>query len=258
MASASGTRLTIVGVGAHMDDCWLGFGATALKALKRGHRVVFVTAISNPRHLPYLAGRDTEIAEFLSQQSREVGIEYVRLGHDYMRLDHTPALVEQVAKVLAEHKADIVFCHDPNESNQDHVALGQATMVAARHTECFLPPAALHEPREIYRFTTGWQSYGFVPNVCVDVSDTLFDMLPYASSFDVLYAKGRWPTKHTTVTDHVSQNGRTIELTGHSQFKYAQAVMTAAGHGYAEGFISVRQPFLGSLLARACGYGAGA
>ena len=69
MADDKSKPLHILGVGAHLDDCWLGFGGTALKALRRGHRVTFVVAITNFRKLPYLAGRDAEIMAFLDKQA---------------------------------------------------------------------------------------------------------------------------------------------------------------------------------------------
>jgi len=244
---------TIVGIGAHMDDCWLGFGATALKALRRGHRVVFVTAVSNPRHLSYLAGRDAEIAAFRRRQSEAVGIRYVDLGHDYMRLVNAPPLVEQVAAVLAGLDADILFCHDDNERNQDHVALGAASTIAAQHMGCFMP-LGRGEPRmpaEIYRYTTGWQSMGFAPDVFVDCTDTMFDALDVCSSYDQLYAGEGAPVTHSTVTDHAACKGRTVELTSHSRFKFAQAVVNGGGWSYAEAFRKVGAAFVGSRLGRA-------
>jgi LmbE family N-acetylglucosaminyl deacetylase len=239
MAQDSTKPLHLVGIGAHLDDCWLGFGGTALKARRKGHRVTFIIAITNFRYLEYLAGRDQEIMAFLNKQTESTGIEYVLLKHDYMRLVNTPELINELVQVLVKLKPDIVFCHDENECNQDHVALGAASHIAVNHAGCFLPIA--DQPKyltgEIYQYSTGWQSMGFQPDTYVDVTDTFFDVLRVCSSVDELYASGKYPTKQLTVIDH-TQEEKSIALTGHSRFKYGQGIVSGNGHGYAEAFKS--------------------
>jgi LmbE family N-acetylglucosaminyl deacetylase len=237
MADEKNKPLHIVGIGAHLDDCWLGFGGTALKALRRGHRVTFVVAVTNFRKLGYLAGRDAEIMAFLDKQSKDTGVEFVYLKHDYMRLQNTPELIDELVQILVKLKPDIVFQHDENECNQDHVALGAASHIAVQHAACFLPVEI--QPNyltgEIYQYTTGWQSHGFDPDTYVDITDTVFDVMDICSSVDKLYAQGKYPTKAMTVTDHNADN-KTIELTGHSRFKFAQCMVFGNGGGYAEAY----------------------
>ena len=79
--------------------------------------------------------------------------------------DATKEGVMNAIKQLSAVKPDVLFCHDPNESNEDHNQLGKASIIAASHTECFTGPD--EEPRycrEIYKYTTGWQSQGFTPD----------------------------------------------------------------------------------------------
>lgn len=231
---------SILGIGAHIDDCWLGCGATALKALKRGHKVTFITAVTNFRRWPVLAGRDAEAHAHLDKLTRESGIDIIRLGHDYMRLQNTPALVEQLTQQLIALRPDILFYHDPNESNQDHNALGDACRIAAVHGECFTPEGQTPGfVGELYRYTTGWQSEGFSPDTIIDVSDTIFEALRYCSSFDELYANGKHPSKQITAIDHLMDNA-TVDLTSHSRFKFAQSILFSGSNGYAEAFKSYR------------------
>ena len=239
MADEKPKPFHLVGIGAHLDDCWLGFGGTALKALRRGHRVTFIVAVTNFRKLEYLAGRDAEIMAFLGKQSKDTGVEFVYLKHDYMRLQNTPELIDELVQILVKLKPDIVFAHDENECNQDHVALGAATHIAVQHAGCFLPHdiQPLYLTGEIYQYTTGWQSGGFVPDTYVDVTETVFDVMNICSSVDILYAQGKYPTKQLTITDHTADN-KSIELTGHSRFKFAQCMVFGNGHGYAEAFKS--------------------
>jgi N-acetylglucosamine malate deacetylase 1 len=241
-------KLTILGIGAHMDDCWLGFGGTALKAVGRGHTVTFATFVTEYRKLWYVAGRGDEIKAFHQKQTETTGIRHIGYKHDYMRLQNTPELVDQVSQLLAEVKPDILFWHDPNETNEDHVALGKACLVASQHAECFVAAnGTMKLPSETYQYTTGWQSNGFCPDILVDVSETINQTLRISSSYDELYANGRWPTKQMVVSDP-ALNNEPVELTAHSRFKFGQAITTGRGGGYAEGFRSFNPRMLANRL----------
>lgn len=242
MAHDEKKPLHLVGIGAHLDDCWLGFGGTALKARRAGHRVTFIVAVTNFRYLEYLAGRDAEIKAFLKQQTDSTGVEFVLLNHDYMRLVNSPELINELVQILAKLKPDIVFSHDENECNQDHVALGAASHVAVQHAGCFLPHD--HEPKymtgEIYQYSTGWQSLGFEPDMHVDVTETFFEAMRICSSVDELYVAGKYPARQLTVVDHTAGDTNVV-LTGHSRFKFAQGILAGGGHGYAEAFKAYTQ-----------------
>lgn len=221
-----------------MDDCWLGMGGTALKALRKGHKVTMVTAVSNYRKLPFLRGRDAEIKEKLQLHNDKLGVRTIELGCDYMRLHNDPELVDRISRIVFEVQPDIVFGHAEDESNYDHTALGEATRVAATHGECFLNPGETWQYRwgaEVYQYTTGWQARDFRPDTYVDVSDTIFDALAACNFYDELYAQGQWPTKSLTFTDH-TLDGRGMTLTSHARFKFAQSIAFSSGGGYAEAF----------------------
>jgi LmbE family N-acetylglucosaminyl deacetylase len=229
--------LSIVAIGAHMDDCWLGAGATCLKAARKGHRVTFVTAINSYRYWPTTRGREEEIRPKLDALCRKNGIALIKLGHDYMRLVNTPELVGELSGVLAGLDADILFSHAEDEDNQDHTALGAASRIAALHGECFADDSGdIKWPREVYQYTTGWQAKAFHPDTFVDVTDTIFDALAICNNFDDIYAHGRYPTRRLTITDH-TQGDRTLSLTDHARFKFAQSIAFGTGC-YAEGFVA--------------------
>jgi len=228
--------LSVIAIGAHMDDCWLGAGATCLKAARLGHRVTFVTAVSSYRYFSPVRGREAELHPLLQELCRANGIGHIQLGHDYMRLVNTPALVDEIAQVLRTLSGDILFCHAEDEDNQDHTALGAASRIAALHGECFTDSGGVTWPREVYQYTTGWQAKAFHPDTFVDVTDTIFDALAICNSFDEIYAHGRYPTRRLTITDH-TQGDRTLSLTDHTRFKFAQSIAFGTGC-YAEGFVA--------------------
>ncbi len=245
-------KLSIVAVGAHMDDCWLGMGGVALKAVRAGHRVTMVQAVSQYGAWPVVAGREAEIKPPVQQLADDAGIGLILLGHDYLRLQNNPALVDELAGVLDELKPDILFCHWEDDNNQDHVALGEASRIAAIHGACFLPhpPSVFHVPAEIYRYRVDCQARNFAPDIFTDVTDVLYDLLERCALFDRIYAR-HIPSavRHFSVVDH-RQEDREVELSWHTEQKFASCLLNGyeCGARFAEGFRVYKGAAAGSSL----------
>jgi len=228
--------LSVVGVGAHMDDCYLGMGGAAIRAARRGHRVAFVQAVSTYGAWPIVAGREAEIKPALQKLADRAGISLVTLGHDYERLENGAALVSELAYVFAELKPDILFCHHPVDTNQDHVALGLAAPVAAMHGACFIG-SEYRGPREIYRFTTGMQTLDFMPNVYLDIGTTIGEVLGILCAIDTVYAKSSSASPVLVTVADANLGAQAIGLTTHALDKFAICVTNGfrGGVRYAEG-----------------------
>lgn len=251
MTTPPAHKLSILAIGAHLDDCWLGMGGVALKAARRGHRVTMVQAVSTYGAWPVVAGRGAEIKPRLQKIADDAGVKLVTLGYDYMRLEQNPALIERLTREVAQAEADILFCHWEDDSNQDHAALGTASRVAAMHAPCFLSPdATVKLPRQILYYPTDSQTKNFLPDTFVDIGDVLFDLLELCAGLDELYAKSPRMSnvlRRATVTDHQAQD-RTVALTMHTEEKYASSIVNGrhCGARYAEGFRSYRHCPVGS------------
>ncbi len=248
MAHKETRPLSIVAVGAHMDDCYLGMGGAAIRAARRGHRVTFVQAVSTYGSWPTVTGREAEIKPILQELATRAGISLVPLGHDYERLENGPALVSELAGVFAELEPDVLFCHHPFDTNQDHVVLGQATPVAAMHGACFVGPK-YRGPREIYRYTTGMQTLDFTPTAYLDISDVMPDVLGILGAIDAIYAKSSRPPVNITVSDP-KLGEQAIGLTTHALDKFAMCVTNGfrSGASYAEGYAAYPYPRAGAAL----------
>src|SRR5579862_1936758 len=133
--------LSIVAVGAHLDDYWYGMGGTLLKAARRGHRVTLIQAVSTYCSWPVVRGRDAEIKPLLQNISESTGVNLITLGHDYLRLESRTELITQLSAALAKAEPDVVFCPWEEDHNQDHVAVGGAARIAALHGYDFLDPS---------------------------------------------------------------------------------------------------------------------
>ncbi len=90
MAKTNTNPLSIVAIGAHMDDCWLGMGGVALRAVRNGHRVTMIQAVSRYGAWPVVAGRGKEIKPVVQKLADDAGVSLVTLGHDYLRLENNP------------------------------------------------------------------------------------------------------------------------------------------------------------------------
>ena len=246
--SGMSEKLSIVAIGAHMDDCWLGMGATAIKAARHGHHVTMVQAVSTYGAWPTVAGRGAEVKALTQRVATQHGIRLLTLGYDYMRVENTPATLARLADVVTELRPDVLFCHWEDDSNQDHVALGAAARIAAMHSSCFRPPEEgpkAKYTREILRFETDSQTRNFVPDTFVDVTDELYDALEVAGLFADLYARtppGTGPHRRVSLIDHERQERR-VSLVHYTEEKLAHAILCGLESGcrYAEGFRSYRR-----------------
>lgn len=256
MATKADAPLSIVAVGAHMDDCWLGMGATALKAARRGHKVTMVQAVSQYGSWPTVNGRGKEVKALTEKVAADNGIGLVTLGYDYMRIENTPPTIGRLVEVIKDLRPDILFCHWEDDSNQDHVALGAATRIAAMHQACFQPPEeadSLKDVRGLFQFEIDFQTHNFMPDTFVDVGDELHDVIEITNQFADLYASkppGTGP-RHVSLTDH-RRAGRQVGMVPYTEEKYAHAVLYGIRTGcrYAEGFHSYFPGYGGLCGAR--------
>lgn len=247
--------LSIVAIAAHLDDCWLGMGGTALKAVRKGHRVTMIQGVSTYGAWPPVAGRGEEIKPRIQKLADQEGIKLVTLGYDYMRMENKPSLVDQISQVLVDvGGANIFFCHWENESNQDHVALGAASRIAAMHANCFKAPKLLSGklPREIYQFRIDRQTKHFIPDTYVNIGDVVFDLLEICTICEDIMFKDAMKSPWLTVTDHLQEN-RSIRMTKLSEEKFAHTLIDGANCNtrYAEGYKSyLSRPIASQLLAQ--------
>jgi LmbE family N-acetylglucosaminyl deacetylase len=255
MTEQSSEPLSLVAIGAHMDDCWLGMGATALKAARRGHKVTLVQAVSTYGAWPTVAGRGAEVKELTERVAAQNGIRLITLGYDYMRIENNPATLARLAAVIAGLRPDVLFNHWEDDSNQDHCALGAAARIATMHLSCFRPPEeapTAQYTRQIFRFEVDHQTRNFTPDTFVNVTEELYDALEICALFADLYARtapGTGDHRRLSVMDHRCGD-RKVSLVPYTEEKLAHAILfgTRSGCRYAEGFRSYKNDHVGRQL----------
>jgi len=251
--SKTANPLSIVAVGAHLDDYWYGMGGTLLKAARRGHRVTLVQAISKYCAWPVVRGREAEIKPHIEHISETTGIRVITLGHDYQRIENRPEFIGQMADAIATAEPDILFCPWEEDHNQDHVVVGSAARLAGTHGNSYInSEKEMKLPRQILQYSLDANARNFRADTFVDTEAVVYDLLELSSVFDQIYSKHpMWPDalRRLTVTDHY-QKDRTTTFTRQNEYMFAMSIVRGVQSGarYAEGFTAYKTCTAGENL----------
>lgn len=164
---------TILGIGAHYDDCVFGIPGVLLKAVRKNYRVVILSLIGDYSNWKPAWGREREIVEGTVRICSEYGAEVRFLDFAEMRYDAGEANKRKVAAAIADIQPDVAFMLWPHDTHTDHEVASQLSKFALRHGDRLLPrDQKFKRPGRTYLFDNGPRhTIGFEPNTFVDVSD---------------------------------------------------------------------------------------
>jgi LmbE family N-acetylglucosaminyl deacetylase len=164
---------TILGIGAHYDDCVFGISGMMLKAIRKNHRVVILSLIGDYSNWKPVAGRDRELVPASIELAKQYGVEMRFLSFASMQYDVTDANKRAVAEAIAEIGPDIAFLLWPHDSHTDHEVASQLAKTALRHGDRLLPAGSgFKTAQRIYQYDNGPRhTLGFDPDTFVDVTD---------------------------------------------------------------------------------------
>jgi len=149
-------KMNILGIGAHPDDIEFGCGGTLIKYVDRGHVLYLLVMTGGELGAP-IATRTEEQLESKSI----LGAERIFWGgYEDTQLVVNQDVISKIEDVIADVRPDLIFCHFPDDTHQDHRHLAQTTVSATRYIRNVL-------------FYEGPTTQNFKPNVFVDISDTL-------------------------------------------------------------------------------------
>jgi LmbE family N-acetylglucosaminyl deacetylase len=164
---------TILGIGAHYDDCIFGISGTLLKAVRKNHRVVILSLIGDYTNWPPAQGREKEIVQGTIDISKEYGAEFRFLDFAGSKYEVTEATKRAVAEALAKIEPDVAFHLWPHDSHSDHEVAAQLAKVALQHGDRLLPRGArFKRPSRTFLYDNGPRhTIGFEPDTFVDITD---------------------------------------------------------------------------------------
>jgi len=133
-------RQVVLAVGAHPDDVEIGVGGLLSLHHAQGDQVAIVTLSRGAR-----GGLSTVREEESRAAARLVDAQLMLGDLEDTRIPVSDPTVSTIQRVIADVEADIVYVHSLNDLHQDHRAVHQATMVAARRVAtvaCYQSPSA--------------------------------------------------------------------------------------------------------------------
>lgn len=163
---------TILGIGAHFDDCAYGIPGILLNAVRKNHRVVILSLIGDYSNWNAVKGREREITDGTNAICKDYGVEHRFLDFASMKYDVNVSTKQAVAEAVAQTKPDVAFMLWPHDRHADHEVASQLSKIALRHGGQLVPPGRHHHPQQIYLYDNGPRhTIGFEPNTFVDVTD---------------------------------------------------------------------------------------
>ncbi len=164
---------TILGIGAHYDDCVFGIPGILLKALRKHHRVVVLSLIGDYSNWKPVKGREREIVDGTIRLGKEYGVEMRFLEFAEMKIAVTEATTKLVADAVADIAPDIAFTLWPNDRHPDHEMAARLAKIALGFADRVIAPERKFVPAQrVYQFDNGPRhTIGFEPDTFIDVSD---------------------------------------------------------------------------------------
>lgn len=178
--------MNIVVIGAHPDDCEAYAGGCAVKWLRAGHRVLFVSLTNGD------AGHHAMGGAVLARRRRQEALESARRsGVEVLILDHHDgelmpelAIRREVIRIIRRHQANIVISHHPEDYHPDHrytsTLVQDASFMVTVPNCCSDVEPLRHNPYFFYLMHARPSALTLTPHIAVaidDVIDLKYDML---------------------------------------------------------------------------------
>lgn len=150
--------MNIIVFNPHPDDAEVLMGGTIARYTQKGHSVLIVVVT-----IPNQKEKRIEESE---KAAAILGARMSVLDLDPYELVFNRRLVEVFDEVIKDFPPDIIYTSWIHDSHQDHVAVSEVTIAAARKNDCSL---YMYEQA----LPSGLTPYGFRAQVFVDISDTM-------------------------------------------------------------------------------------
>ncbi|HPF50043.1 MAG TPA: PIG-L family deacetylase [Draconibacterium sp.] len=184
---AQDSKLNIVVIGAHPDDCDLDAGGTAIQFAQMGHNVLFVSLTNGDAgHFSKGGGALAKIRTAEAQEAgKRFGVTYKVLDNHDAELMPTLELRKQVIRLIRSWNADVVISPRPYDYHPDHrntgIVVQDAAFLVTVPNVAPDVPALKVNPVFLYSQDGFQKPNPFQPDIAVDIS-AVYDKKIYAAS----------------------------------------------------------------------------
>ena len=170
--------MKILMIGAHPDDCELNCAGLALKYVRDGHQVRFLSMCDGSGGHHEL--NRNEIAARRWEESRKVA-EYLGVEYDVWNIPDCELMADletrgRLVRYIREYAPDVVFGHRTNDYHADHrnagILLQDASYLLIVPNYC-KEVAALEKMPVIIHYEDEFMNPPFVPDAVIDVEDEM-------------------------------------------------------------------------------------
>lgn len=224
-------KLTILAVGAHMDDVETGMGSVLISAVDAGHRVVVLVTVSDYKTWKPTIGREEECKADQLALAKKFGYEKRFLDYAYHHFEANNESKKRIADIYNELRPDIVFTQNIDDHWPDHAATGIATKDAVLFAHGYTDDkAAPRCPRVLAYSAAPNQTIRFEPDFFVDATPVMSRYMELVAGADQCLS-GIPATEQIAYEATNLKTKETLRMTHHGWQRYCQCVLWGAQNG---------------------------
>lgn len=165
----------ILVIAAHPDDEVLGCGGIIKKYSKIENKI-FALILTNGATVRYNKKMEQTLQDNARECAKSLGIQEIYFKNlPEQKLDSIPLIdiVKEIEKIIEKVKPDIIYTHHKGDINQDHKAVFQATLIAARPKNKYIKEIYSYELPSSTEWGEPFLESIFIPNVFIDITNEI-------------------------------------------------------------------------------------
>jgi LmbE family N-acetylglucosaminyl deacetylase len=194
------------------------------KAVKAGHRVVIVQAVSDWSNWPTTQGREKDVEKAVLRIAREMGVEKILLGYKYHEVPVDLELKRRIARIVDEVKPDLALIQTEHDYWTDHANIARAAKDGIMFAHGYLGKAVKKPERILVVHEAPNQTHEFRPDTFVDITDVIDRVAWLFNEVENLYKPGVKPVATATLHGPAEQGfPKKLELTAMAEICLAES-----------------------------------
>lgn len=184
--------LSVLVIGAHLDECEFGAGGISSKLTRLGHKVVFLNTVGMGYDTTMFAGNGEKQHAFREEAMEAAGVlgasKFILKYSDKCFPENDSQSVIEIAKVVKKVNPEIVLIHWVKDRHHDHVRTAKASLEALTHINSFAGGKSISlNLKEIYAYEAGAkQTVDFEPDFYVNITEEIEDVFSSYRKFKTI------------------------------------------------------------------------